>query len=474
MTVVHSGPLLGGFYTFCGKNTAVILRTPYSRRSFHSLRTNTMKSCILLLLPLLACGTVLLNSKFTYSTANTQRNPQKGFVAFGGDATDPCSAFPCSMENRYVQFAPLMPDWNKFDFSSIDAPLANAAARGHQLIVRIFVDYPGWISKSIQQILPPFLNQTKAMDNGDGSGNIYPDYNDKNLILALQQLIAALGAKYDGDNHIAVWQLGLLGHWGEWHCSEMPFASTANQKLILDSYTRAFKKTRLQVRYPNVLGGYSPSHVNIGFHDDSFGTDTYGDPTWSFYGQLQSTKASDSWRHQVIGGEIRPEVQSCIFGGRCPSMQPLRWATCVNYTGIAWVWNNFAFSTGYSGQTQRDALSAASRLGYQLHLSSLQVSQTCTGNQCQATVAATVVNQGNTPFYYPISIQVTVSGQTATVILDTTVGLSVVYNLVLSGPSVSGETLVISLNSAFVLPQAPVKFATEQANSAGSISVTLA
>ncbi|PRP78939.1 hypothetical protein PROFUN_13233 [Planoprotostelium fungivorum] len=440
----------------------------------------------LLLLPLLVSADVLFSSRYTYSTSNTQRNPLRGFVPFGGDGNDPCTLFPCSLENKYIPFISVMSNWNTFDFSIIERTFANVASRGHQTIIRIYVDYPednsGSInvrhtyyiirSKVFQQILPPFLaNTVQVIDNGDGTG-VHPNYDDANLIKALVQLINALGSKYNGDNRIAVWQVGLLGHWGEWHTwPTTDFASTANQKLILDAFTHSFTQTKLQVRYPNKIGGYAPGQLNAGYYDDSFLEDTYGDQDWYYYNQLSSVGGQDIWKTQIIGGELYPPLQNCAFSGNCATMD---WNTCVSLTRPSWMWNNYAFSTGYSGTQKTNALNAAASLGYQIHLSSVQVEQTCNGNTCDVVATVTTVNNGNAPFYYPISLQVATGGSTTSQSLDTTPGQTNTYRLTVSGiKSVSGQALVFSLVSRYVLSQNQVKLATSEANTNGALTVTM-
>ncbi|PRP73818.1 hypothetical protein PROFUN_10188 [Planoprotostelium fungivorum] len=368
-----------------------------------------------------------------------------------------------------------MSNWNTFNFSSIDAVFSSVASRGHQSIIRVYVDYPDENSDTIQKILPAFLiSGTTVIDNNDGTG-VHPDYDNANLIKALQQLIAALGAKYDGDNRIAVWQTGLLGHWGEWHnYPTTDFASTGNQKLILDAFTTAFQKTKLQVRYPNKIGGYVPSQLNMGYYDDSFMEDTYGPNDYDFSNQLSSVNGQDIWKTQMMGGELYPPYQKCAFGSSACS-GALDWYQCANLTKPAWMWNNYAFSGSYTATQKTNALVAASLMGYQLHVSSLKVSQTCNGNQCNVVATVSIVNKGNTPFYYPISVQLSIRGVTTTQSLDTTPGSSNTYDLSISGvPSVAGQTVFISLTSPFVLTQSPVKFATSEAQSNGALSVLMA
>jgi len=376
------------------------------------------------------------------------------------------------MENTYVAFKTLMSDWNTFNFTTLETVFENVAARGRQSIIRVYVDYPSTDNPpTIQDILPAFLIQgTVVIDNNDGSG-VHPDYNNANLIKALVQLIQAMGAKYDGDKRIAVWQTGILGHWGEWHnYPTTDFANKNNQDLILNAFTTSFKKTKLQVRYPNVIGSYVPSQLNMGYYDDSFMEDTYGTDSWMFYNQLSSVNGQDIWKTQMMGGELYPPYQQCAFSG---SSCGLDWQQCVDLIKPAWMWNNWAFDQGYSGAQYDNAINAAAGLGYQIHLQSLQVSEVCknTTKGCTTTASVSVINNGSSRFYLPIYVQLSVGNVKNSVSLDTTPGQQKSLNVTLTGNTAKGQTLTLSLISGSVL--SPIKWATSQANSAGSLTFTI-
>jgi hypothetical protein len=113
-------------------------------------------------------------------------------------------------------------------------------------------------------------------------------------------LIRALGRQYDGDIRIGFWEIGFLGHWGEWHTfpNVSHFASHDHQDQILFTYNSSFVKTKLQLRYPHVSGNYNVTSWNVGFHDDSFFLDTYGE-YWMFYNRSVAVGATQQWRKHV-------------------------------------------------------------------------------------------------------------------------------------------------------------------------------
>ncbi len=190
-----------------------------------------------------------LTVSFAPDLARTDHNPLRGFFtayAWG----DPVTDHPASLEFAYVPLAVLMSGPESFAFETGLEPLLVAAeARGHQLVFRPYLDYPGLPSG-----LPDFLEGTVDLQPyADHGGGLSPDYGHPELQAALLDFIAALGARYDGDPRLAVVQLGLLGFWGEWHTWPHSdwFADPLFQQEVLQAYDDAFSTTLLQTRYPS-------------------------------------------------------------------------------------------------------------------------------------------------------------------------------------------------------------------------------
>jgi hypothetical protein len=90
-------------------------------------------------------------------------------------------------------------------------------------------------------------------------------------------IILFLGPRYDGDIRIGFWQVGFLGHWGEWHTwpNDTYFASKNHQDQILSAFNSSFTKTKILLRFYDVTGNNNATSLNVGFHDDGFDVDTY-------------------------------------------------------------------------------------------------------------------------------------------------------------------------------------------------------
>ena len=174
--------------------------------------------------------------KFTFNQSETVGNPWVGLVKFAprtsrkqllkdgtlsfaeveetDDTCTTCKPFPTSMENFYVSFASLMKDWHTFTLDTFEKLLNQISARGNQAICRIYVDYPGMTKKPTDGV-PGFL--IEGLTFWTSVNGVTPDYSNKTFIDAIVQLVEHLGKTYDGDNRLAVFQVGILGEWGEWH-----------------------------------------------------------------------------------------------------------------------------------------------------------------------------------------------------------------------------------------------------------------
>jgi hypothetical protein len=341
--------------------------------------------------------------------AEPQVNPLKGFIPFQGSY----DTFPYSMEWAYFPVNAVVTGPGAYDWTAMDTALDDIASRGHQTALRFYLDYPGRPSGVPQYLLDGGLTTHTYDDYGNNGVSVSPDYDDPALRSALDAFVAALGARYDGDPRVGFVQAGLIGFWGEWHTypyngdagkpNWMP--SDATQEEVLTDFTSAFHTTRLMVRNPNTMNADLP----IGYHDDSFALETKTSSLgWHFMDNMAAAGALDKWRSQPIGGELRPELQGCIFSAAgCPVLEEggdNDFAGSVAQTHASWLIDHYAFQTGYSGEDEVRALKAAQSLGYSFRVTSALLPPAVTSRS--TTVGVTIANLGVAPFYYdwPITL----------------------------------------------------------------------
>jgi len=328
-------------------------------------------------------------------------NPLKGLMPYRGSYTK----FPYSMEWSYVAWRDIQTSKESFNWEVLDGLLQDVASRGHHAVFRIYADYP-----DTPYAVPDFLRSVrkhpyKDFANGAHATSYSPDYDDARMVDAMTRTIQALGARYDGDPRIGFITVGFIGFWGEWHtyrrscrCSDwMPSAET--QATILNTFVRAFTKTRLLVRYP--VAGWSGR--TIGFHDDSFAHDTVDPPEWRFVGRLKAAKAMDRWQSQPIGGELYPKDQPCTFRKKPCNPRGQNFGRSVKATHASWMLANYAFTTGYTGGDYARALAGARQLGYDFFVSGVRIRDAAAGEG--VSVEIRMQNRGVAPFYYDWTVQ---------------------------------------------------------------------
>jgi hypothetical protein len=304
-----------------------------------------------------------------------------------------------------------MPAAKTFDWAPIEKHLTAIAARGHQAVFRVYLDYPKQAPGTPKFLLEAGVAAHAHNYNGNNGRSVSPDYEDPRLRAALADFIAAFGKKYDGDPRIGFLTVGLLGYWGEWHTSGNPewFASKTVQREVMDAYLRAFHRTRLLLRYP--AGPDDPYYADnrdlaMGYHDDSFAYATMpiGDPkNWFFLNRMTRAGALEKWRTQPIGGEVRPEVWDTLWNDPTGAPKGQEYLSCVEATHATWLMNTGVFRNAFTGATRERALAGARRLGYELHVSAAALVKDPNGG---VLVRVQIRNTGVAPFYYPWPVEI--------------------------------------------------------------------
>ncbi|WP_168122327.1 fibronectin type III domain-containing protein [Paenibacillus sp. HB172176] len=352
-------------------------------------------------------------------------NPLKGFLPFFFSKTDYAGGYPHSMEWSYFALNEVMTDANNcgyYDWSMIEQALDEIASRGNHAAIRLYMEYPGGTGSHPGNGIPACLNGDVTMRSNTFWGTTSPDYDDPDLIAALEGFIEAFGDKYDGDPRIGYIHMGLIGLWGEWHTWPFDrdladgypdlFPTDASVNAIIDAYDDAFDETKLVIRYPGLGGGHSVE-ANIGYADDSWPYKEFRSGStepksmtlpvsmggWSdaFLQLALDNGAENRWMDEVIGGEARPEIQGSMFsnwptgGGQVSNLKD-----SIELTHISWMINQQGIS-GYSASDP--GVSEAIRLmGYEYHVTDAYYNDIAAGVPLK--VGVSIENLGVAPFYY--------------------------------------------------------------------------
>lgn len=367
------------------------------------------KSIIHTLALVLMAGMAASAAPMEYAPVETA-NPLKGFMPYSGDRGR--DALPHSMEFFYIPLKDLMGGPESFTWAALDRRLDEIAGRGRHAVFRVYLDYPkkepgvpDFLRRGPDGVpdTPDDLVMRSYQEHANKGLSLSPDYSDRHLRAALQNFIAAFGARYDGDPRIGFIQLGLIGFWGEWHTHPHGdwFPPPVVQEEILTAYDKAFDRTRLLVRAPKAD---TYRKYAMGYHDDSFAYTTMAPPAWHFSGRLAAFGESERWRTQPIGGEIRPENQPRMWEDPSTVPDGQDYERCVAEIRPSWMLAFGPFSNKLSPAARERAERQSRLLGYEFHISEATIKATNVDRE--VLVSAALRNTGVAPFYYDWPIEI--------------------------------------------------------------------
>ncbi|WP_439658412.1 DUF4832 domain-containing protein [Lentzea sp. HUAS TT2] len=351
-------------------------------------------------------------------------NPLKGFARFLQPGTDPNAGYPLSLTWAYFGLSEVMTDPNNcssYNWGIVDNALNTIAAAGNHAAIRLYMEYPGGGTGTHPgNAVPACFNGQVPMRHNAYWDTTSPDYDNPFLMTGLKNFITAFGARYDGDPRLGYIHLGLIGLWGEWHTwpydtdtsgdtypNYMP--TDANAADILNTYNRAFTRTRLELRYADNAGGAADNLPRIGYHDDSFcyreggqGVTlpvSMGGAPWAQLQKALEHGVENRWTTASMGGEVRPEIQSVAFAGWPGGSGPVdNMKACIELEHTTWKINERSLE--YS-PTDPNVAAAVRLMGYNLTVRNAYFHNTAQGT---TKVGVQIDNTGVAPFYYPWTV----------------------------------------------------------------------
>ncbi|HEX5223326.1 MAG TPA: DUF4832 domain-containing protein [Verrucomicrobiae bacterium] len=166
-----------------------------------------------------------------------------------------------------VPWSFLEPKEGEFNWSLFDTPAQRWIARGKQIAIRVSC-CESWL----RDATPKWVQEAGAkgieFEEGKGAmagGSLWePDYQDPVFLAKLENFLAALARRYDGNPNVAFIDVGSFGMWGEAHTvfsSKLSEAKTLEiVRQHIDLHTKYFKKTLLAIS-DDAAGATKP-----GFH----------------------------------------------------------------------------------------------------------------------------------------------------------------------------------------------------------------
>jgi hypothetical protein len=184
--------------------------------------------------------------------------PTRGFFDwYGAGVRVPGLQYP-EFYKRYM-WDELETSRGVYDFSVIKADIAAAKAKRQKFAFRIMavnsfhddeVGVPSYLTSEVPGSYCGYEpDYTKT--SGELDRVWVPNWNSSAFLNRAKALVDALGREFDGDAEIAYYDMGIYGHWGEWHtypftnCATAGEASDATKHRIIDMQLAAFPTSRI-------------------------------------------------------------------------------------------------------------------------------------------------------------------------------------------------------------------------------------
>lgn len=271
--------------------------------------------------PLLAvCLAVLTGCALpeeAYLAIDDLPNPGRGWTTFYTYNSDRANDRYPGGTISYIRYTwrEIEPDDGVVDFGLIDTALERARTEGQTLAFRVMADNAGEHAEA----LPDWLLESGVgglrYRESVGVWLFMPDFDDPLFLDYAQRLITALGDRYDGHPDLDHLDIGLVGHWGEWHVSlassqgaTMP--SLASARRYIDMHVDAFPSTPLVM----LVGGTDAVSVDAltyavergaGWRADCWGDYRAG---WNhmedhYPQRIAASLAGEAWKHAPVALE---------------------------------------------------------------------------------------------------------------------------------------------------------------------------
>jgi hypothetical protein len=309
----------------------------------------------------------------------------------------------------------LEPEHGNYNWGIIDLALTEARKHHQTLAIRMMPyderhPLPEWYQNS---------GAHRANKPGDADGNIWqPNFSDPLYLKYWGELVAAAGARYDGNPHLEMVDVSSIGYWGEGWSNYMP--AFEYQKALIDIYLKAFKRTPLLMNFDQARAlAYAVSH-GTGWRLDC----------WGDMGMLKGERESgrslmlDRYPEQVVETGIQNawmrspvSLESCGVAGTW-----LRDGYDVNYIlrqALRWHVSSVNIkSSAIPSQWKKQFEKFEKRIGYRLILRRLEYPQAVRPGEMMP-VSFWFLNAGVAPVYRKYILAVELYSREAEAVIDT-------------------------------------------------------
>ena len=316
-------------------------------------------------------------------------NPLRGQYRWLGAEPTPATVTSNDVYYRdQVYWGRIEPADNAWDFSLIDAGLAEAASRGGKFGFRVMAYCPGcWMESrtDLPPVTPPFVPRQP-------DGHV-PDWSSAAFIGQWRELMAELGRRYGDDPRLGYVDVGGYGSYGEWHVDTGQRITDARGLEVVAAVTAAFPSKHVLLNtmtpVPFTLKALK-AHRNLGLRTDSLGCP-----------DMYSTVPTDARLQEVW--RTRP-----FFSEWCTRADPVLGAEQARRFHVSTLSSgNMPWRVESLTARQRAAYARAlATAGYRIRLRAVTLPRAFAAGS-RITVRTSWDNQGTAPTYDPWRVQLT-------------------------------------------------------------------
>lgn len=259
------------------------------------------------------------------------------------------------------------------------------------------------------------------LDYGKGFG---PNYSNPNLIARHRSLVAALAARYNHDDLIAMVALGSLGHWGEWHTkqdssSPIPFPPLEISDQYVQHYLEFFTDKYLLMRRPFEIA----KNMGMGLYNDSLGDPeqtnqflaSINDGYYDYLANVFQPSMKDYWKYAPTGGEIaNPPGIICLEKDRIDDT-----LNQIKDCHISWLGPSCPAYHLPTDENQQYFDEALNTMGYRFVVHSAKHAPRAKPGGTLRTQMVWL-NKGVAPFYFPWQVELSLANENGRIVCKST------------------------------------------------------
>jgi hypothetical protein len=343
------------------------------------------------------------------------QNPYMGFVppADSSDYTQPHTLVYANFTWRDLE-----PEKGQYDFIGIEKKykLNEWKQKNIKLIFRVVLDTP---RDSKHMDIPDWLYEEinhdgTWYDHRWGKG-FSPNYSNKKLIEYHNELLKALGERYNNDPEIAFIELGSIGHWAEWHTLQQDGIYISFPKLpviekYVNQYLTYFDNKILLMRRPHQIA----KEHDLGLFNDMFGKkdDTVGE-FWSWVTKGYTFWLTDEkmpamrgfWKTAPSGGEFAPTDHWEDYFSILNFSETIRQ---LNLTHVSWLGPSSPADYPQNGEMQTRINQFLGSIGYHFRLIQETHPEKAKPDE-SVNLVMNWENRGVAPFYFQWPLELSLS-----------------------------------------------------------------